>query len=222
MKIEQCTPLGAKKLWNILRIVFKMMRKGIAKSKIIMDFNFFLRRGKLVIGKVIAKTLMLHYHYIATFACYRSDISFISPQDYEFSCSNSPTFPLHKHNHHYQHHRYNRSFTKFSKSYQYNEFSKSYQYNEFSTINVVQKVFEMLNDDDMVEASPLVALPGFGKSPIGRQLRITDSPFHLKDEGDHGQVDMAAEEFIKRFYKDLNLQKKMAAIESPHHTLWDT
>ncbi|KAF2285227.1 hypothetical protein GH714_039053 [Hevea brasiliensis] len=71
----------------------------------------------------------------------------------------------------------------------------------------------------VVEASPMV-LPGFGKSPIVRQLRITDSPFPLKDEGD-SQVDKAAEEFIKKFYKDLKLQKTSSAFESPHNGMWD-
>ena len=55
-----------------------------------------------------------------------------------------------------------------------------------------------------------------------RQLRITDSPFPLKDEGD-SQVDKAAEEFIKKFYKDLKLQKTAAAaaaLESPYNGMW--
>ncbi|KAK7245445.1 hypothetical protein RIF29_40291 [Crotalaria pallida] len=214
MEIEQSTPLVAKKLWNIVRIVFMMLRKGIAKSKIMVDFHLLLKRGKLAAGKAIANTLMLHHHYATTFTCRRSDLSFISPRDYEFSCSNSPAFPFHKHNNRRcQHHpRHNRHFGKFS---------KTCRYDEVSTVNVVQQVLEMLNNNSAVEASPLVALPGFGKSPIGRQLRITDSPFPLKDEGDHGQVDMAAEEFIKRFYKDLNLQQKMASNESPYNNLWD-
>lgn len=81
----------------------------------------------------------------------------------------------------------------------------------------MQKMLEMLNNE-VVEASPMV-LPGFGKSPMVRQLRITDSPFPLKDEGD-SQVDKAAEEFIKKFYKDLKLQKNSTAFESPYHGMW--
>ncbi|OIW03699.1 hypothetical protein TanjilG_29734 [Lupinus angustifolius] len=207
MEIEQSTHVGAKKLWKILRIMFMMLRKGIAKSKIMVDFNLLLKRGKLAAGKVIANTSILHHHYFAAFTCRRSNLSFISPRDYEFSCSNSPALSLHKHNR-----RHNRSL---------GWFSTPCQQNEVSTMDAVQKVFEMLNNENTVEASPLVALPGFGKSPIGRQLRITDSPFPLKDEGDHGQVDMEAEEFIKRFYKELNLQQKMSAIESPYHNLWN-
>lgn len=80
----------------------------------------------------------------------------------------------------------------------------------------------MLNNEAVAaaaaaEASPAMALPGFGKSPMVRQLRITDSPFPLKDDGDSHQVDVAAEEFIKNFYKDLRLQKiTMGTLESPY------
>ena len=60
----------------------------------------------------------------------------------------------------------------------------------------------MLNSE---VASP--ALPGFGRSPMVRQLRITDSPFPLKDIDEDSEVDKAAEEFIERFYNDLKKQK---------------
>ncbi|PPD67307.1 hypothetical protein GOBAR_DD35820 [Gossypium barbadense] len=41
------------------------------------------------------------------------------------------------------------------------------------------------------------------------QLRITDSPFPLRDvDEDNGYVDKAAEDFINRFYKDLRQQDK--------------
>ncbi len=64
----------------------------------------------------------------------------------------------------------------------------------------------MMNNEGMVEASP--ALPGFGRSPMVRQLRITDSPFPLRDiDEDSVHVDKAAEEFIERFYKELRQQK---------------
>ncbi|KAM3375009.1 hypothetical protein P3S68_013723 [Capsicum galapagoense] len=48
-------------------------------------------------------------------------------------------------------------------------------------------------------ASP--ALPGFGRTPIVRQLRITDSPFPLRDGSDHAgdmmsHVNEKADEFI--------------------------
>ena len=71
-------------------------------------------------------------------------------------------------------------------------------------MNAVKAVLEMLNSE---VASP--ALPGFGRSPMVRQLRITDSPFPLKDIDGDGEVDKAAEEFIERFYNELKRQKNM-------------
>ncbi|RVW28552.1 hypothetical protein CK203_100185 [Vitis vinifera] len=71
-----------------------------------------------------------------------------------------------------------------------------------SPLNAVKAVLEMLNSE---VASP--ALPGFGRSPMVRQLRITDSPFPLKDIDEDSEVDKAAEEFIERFYNDLKKQK---------------
>ncbi|KAJ4899303.1 hypothetical protein Rs2_13254 [Raphanus sativus] len=55
-----------------------------------------------------------------------------------------------------------------------------------------------------------------------KKLRVTDSPFPLDDGGDHDHVvDKAAEEFIKKFYKNLKLQKKMGnALDSPYHDGW--
>ncbi|KAI4350806.1 hypothetical protein L6164_005221 [Bauhinia variegata] len=172
-----------------------------------VEFHLMLKRGKLA-GKAIANNLTIHHH-AAAFTCRSHDaISFVSPRDYEFSCSNSPAYPFH--------HLKKRKHGHFG-----SRFSKSYQYDDVATVNAVQKVLEMLNND-VVEASPLVTLPGFGKSPMGRQLRITDSPFPLMDDGDSAQVDRAAEEFINKFYKDLNLQKRMAALESPYqNNMWD-
>lgn len=71
-------------------------------------------------------------------------------------------------------------------------------------MNAVKAVLEMLNSE---VTSPSPALPGFGRSPMVRQLRITDSPFPLKDIDEDGEVDKAAEEFIERFYNELKKQK---------------
>ncbi|KAG6428959.1 hypothetical protein SASPL_106998 [Salvia splendens] len=59
---------------------------------------------------------------------------------------------------------------------------------------------EMMNG---TAASP--ALPGFGPSPMVRQLRITDSPFPLCNAEDN-HVDEEAERFIMKFYSDLKRQ----------------
>lgn len=208
MEVE-ATPsaAAASKLWNIVRVVLFMLKKGIARSKIMVDLHLLVKRGKLAAGKALAGTVMLHHHY-AAFACrsHDSHLSFVSPSDYEFSCSNSPAFPFH---------------AIINNKRKHNRFSKSYHYDDVSTVNAVQKVLvEMLNHEN--SNSPLAtSLPGFGKSPIGRQLRITDSPFPLKDDDGDAHVDKAAEEFINKFYKDLHLQKRMAALDSPYSNFWD-
>nr|DAD48858.1 TPA_asm: hypothetical protein HUJ06_018795 [Nelumbo nucifera] len=196
-------PEIAKKLWNIVRIVFFMLRKGISKRKLMMDLHLMMKRGKLA-GKALGN-LMFHHH--SNLSCRSNDVqlSFVAPREYEFSCSNSPAYPSHfpfhvnkRKGHH--HHR---------------------DQDEIDAVNAVQKVFEMLNNDAVsVEASPLVNLPGFGKSPMVRQLRITDSPFPLRPSEEDSHVDKAAEEFIERFYKDLRQQKRMAALEASYHDTW--
>ncbi|XWS72082.1 hypothetical protein CRYUN_Cryun02cG0010000 [Craigia yunnanensis] len=216
MEVEASPPVVAKKLWNIVRIVFFMLKTGISKSKIMVDLHFMLKKGKYNAGKAISNLMFHHkvHDHLSALSCRSNDahLSFISPREYEFSCSNSPAFfpfNAHKRKHH-NHHFYNNRH-HFGKS-------SNYRYDDVTTVAALQKVLEMLNNDAAVEASPMV-LPGFGRSPLVRQLRVTDSPFPLKNEGD-SQVDKAAEEFINKFYKDLKLQKRMSAFESPAHNTW--
>ena len=99
----------------------------------------------------------------------------------------------------------------------------------------IARVFEILDNNEQLlgagsdDASPgaddqpsplaLIATPSpalwasFGRTPAHvRQLRITDSPFPLRDDaaGDGGQVDREAEEFIKKFYDQLRTQQSLA------------
>ncbi|KAE8712556.1 hypothetical protein F3Y22_tig00110247pilonHSYRG00079 [Hibiscus syriacus] len=190
MEMGRSPPVAAKKLWSIVRIVLFMLKKG--------KYN----AGKAISNLVFHQKVQDH---LSSFSCRSNDaLSFVSPRDYEFSCSNSPAF--HHHHHHRRRHHYNKS---------------NYRYDDVTTFSAVQKVLEMLNNEAAAESSfsPMVS-PGFGRSPLGRQLRVTDSPFPLKDDGD-SQVDMAAEEFINKFYKDLKLQKIMSAFESPSHNRWE-
>ncbi|KAL6974455.1 hypothetical protein U1Q18_028638 [Sarracenia purpurea var. burkii] len=191
--MEPTPPLIAEKICNIVKIVFFMLRKGVSKRKLRVDLHLLFKRGKIA-GKALGD-LMAHHH--SSLSCRSNDahLSFVSPREYEFSCSNSPAYPTCK-----RHHRRRRN--------------QQYYYGHEDDVNVVQKVFDILTNE-VPETSPMF-LPGFGRSPTVRQLRITDSPFPLKDAEDQDvQVDKAAEEFIKKFYKELKHQKKMAALGSP-------
>ncbi|XVF17137.1 hypothetical protein REPUB_Repub10bG0093400 [Reevesia pubescens] len=157
-----------------------------------------LKKGKYNVGKAISNLVFHHkvYDHLSSLSCKSNDalLSFISPREYEFSCNNNPAFYSF-----YAHHKRN-------KHHHFGKSSNNYRYDDVTTVATVQKVLEMLNNDAAVDASPMV-VPGFGKSPMVRPLRVTNSPFSLKDEADT-QVDKVAEEFINKFYKDLKLQKR--------------
>ncbi|XP_042499922.1 uncharacterized protein LOC122078126 [Macadamia integrifolia] len=105
-------PVIGKRLWNILRIAFFMMRKGlISKRKLLMDMNLMMKRGKLL--RKSLSNLIFHHHYHSPYHNSRRR-SPPSPRgfdgfrfrlhDYEFSCSNSPNpvfFHVGKRKHHY-------------------------------------------------------------------------------------------------------------------------
>lgn len=192
MEVEECSSLVAKKLSDTLSIVFYMLKKGLSKSKLrLIDLHLKLKRPKHASNTM--SSLMLHHHYAASSVCRSTDVamSFVSPRkEYEFSCSNTPLIRRRKKNYYQYRHKYNN-----------------------------QKVF---SDYGSVEASPAISLPGFGKSPgTVRQLRVSDSPFSIKDaEENTEQLDKAAEEFIKKFYKELEKQKNMAPPLTYYRKAW--
>ncbi|XP_054785339.1 uncharacterized protein LOC129291825 [Prosopis cineraria] len=197
MEMESSIPI-AKRVWNLVRVAFFMLRKGISKGKLLMDLNMMLKRRRKIAGKAISNLMFHHHHHHHHDGS--SHHQFSGQHEYEFSCSNTPNnffFSIggSKRHHHSRHpHHHNHSLF----------FACAHEPPTQDDEVVVKAVLEMLNNEVMVEASP--ALPGFGRSPMVRQLRVTDSPFPLRDtDGDH-QVDKAAEEFIKKFYKELKNQ----------------
>ncbi|KAI3945272.1 hypothetical protein MKX01_035033 [Papaver californicum] len=217
------SPVLAKKLWSMVRIVILMMRKGLSsKSKLMVDFHLMMKRGKIA-SKAIGN-MMFHHHYhnhISNLSCKPQDpnLAFINPsriRDYEFSCSNSPAFPSFHVSKNRKHHNHYSSYYRHhnSKNSYHTTGGSGTTINDITTVSAVKKVLEMLNNEggttDQSGASPVV--PGFGgygrNSPFVRQLRITDSPFPLKnnDDDEDCHVDKEAEEFIKNFYNQLRLQ----------------
>ncbi|KAL3511748.1 hypothetical protein ACH5RR_024465 [Cinchona calisaya] len=202
--MEQNMPLIAKKFWKMVRVVFFMLRKGISKGKLIMDLNLMMKRGKIA-GKAIQNLMFHHGHnwytsFAASTAGHRPSqdknhhhlpFSPSTSEYYEFSCSNSPAYP---------------SFLHLPFHLNKRKHNRAPPAEDDMAMNAVMKALEMLHSET---ASP--ALPGFGKSPMVRQLRITDSPFPLRDVEGDSHVDEAAEEFISKFYKNLRRQNAMAS-----------
>ncbi|XP_020228847.1 uncharacterized protein LOC109809853 [Cajanus cajan] len=188
--MESNTGVIAKRVWHMIRVAFFMLRKGITKGKLMMHLNVILKRRSKLAGKAIAN-LMFHHHHAAS----DTRLQFSAAREYEFSCTNTPNNLFTKR------HRHNPFFTCAHAPPTLDD--------DAATANAIKSVLEMLNNEAAVEASPAAALPGLGRSPlVVRQLRVTDSPFPLansEDDRDH-QVDKAAEEFIRRFYKNLKNQ----------------
>ncbi|ESQ54330.1 hypothetical protein EUTSA_v10026234mg [Eutrema salsugineum] len=196
-EMEQNAHVAAKRLWKIVRIVFCVLKTGI-KSKLMLDLNLMLKRGNKAITNLRRRR--------SNFTGGSADVS-SSPRvrGYEFTCSNTPT---------------NDPFTYMCKRKRrvHSGYDK-----EDAVAEAVKKVFELLGENDTKAVEMEAGEPPLMAFPAVRQLRVTDSPFPLEDGGDHDHVvDKAAEEFIKKFYKNLKLQKKMAnSLESPYHEVHD-
>lgn len=199
MEIEPGLKMLSKKLKNTVRIILYMLKKSILKTKIILNLNMLFKSGKIA-GKAMGQ-IMHHLHQDYSTVCNSTDVhmSIVPLREYEFSCSNSPAYPSY--------------LSKRKNNYQP---QRSYSY-PAQDMNLARKVFDFLNKNDEFDqaSSPLVALPGFGHSPMVRQLRVSDSPFSVKECEENPQVDMDCEEFIKMIRKDFERQETMASIESP-------
>ncbi|XP_010465655.1 PREDICTED: uncharacterized protein LOC104745963 [Camelina sativa] len=203
--MEKNIPIS-KKLWNIVRFVMYMLHKGISKQKLLADFNATLKRGK---------NLMFHNRRRVPAAS--TVTSALPRKEYEFSCSDTPnySFPF--------------NIAAFKKKNHHNSlFSCGHAPptldDDTSASRAVLELLNGVGDHDQqgsntpgalsIEALTALSpyLSGFGRSsPSVRPLRVTDSPFPLREDGDvtNGHVDKAADAFIKKFYKNLNQQKKM-------------
>ncbi|KAL0319298.1 UNVERIFIED_CONTAM: hypothetical protein Sangu_2086000 [Sesamum angustifolium] len=182
--MEQNLPVIAKKFWHIVKVVYFMLRKGISKAKLLADLNIAMKRGKIA-GKSAMHNLMFHHAAAASSSNVDADPQLAYPDpvnEYEFSCSNSPAFHL---------------------PFHLNKRKRSHKPVDG---DLLAAALEVVNSS---AASP--ALPGFGRTPMVRQLRITDSPFPLRDVEEDSHVDEAAEKFIKKFYRDLRQQNAVAS-----------
>ncbi|CAA2959214.1 Hypothetical predicted protein [Olea europaea subsp. europaea] len=198
--MEQNLPIITRKVWNIVRTMFLLFRRGISKAKLMSELNIMIKRGKIA-GKAIQNLIFHHSHHwsaaTSSTAVRRALYKHDSPKEYEFSCSNSPAYsnlhlPFHLNKRKHNHHDYLFSPPP----------PPATEEDDIVTLSAVLRTLEMLNS---AAASP--ALPGFGKSPMVRKLRITDSPFPLQDVNEEDNyVDEAAEKFIMKFYNDLRRQ----------------
>ncbi|KAE8659533.1 NADP-dependent malic enzyme 4 [Hibiscus syriacus] len=139
-----------------------------------VDLNMMLKRGKIAGAKAI-DNLMFHHHHHHNNNNRQVSTSSTAANEYEFSCSNTPnyTFPF----------NLNAKKKNSINNYYHHFFACTHAPptldDDMATMNAVKAALEMLNKNDsynnVVPSSPM--LPGFGRTPLARQLRITDSPF---------------------------------------------
>ncbi|KAG8388361.1 hypothetical protein BUALT_Bualt02G0117800 [Buddleja alternifolia] len=164
--------------------MYFMLRKGISKGKLLADLSMLMKRGKMA-GKAAIQNVIFHHHHHATSTSGRRS------HDRHFSFPN----PLNEY--------------EFSCSNSPIFSLKKRKHTHTPSPIDGEVMVAALEIFYSAAASP--ALPGFGPSPMVRQLRITDSPFPLINiEDDNNHVDKAAEEFIMKFYKNLKRQNSMA------------
>ncbi|XP_054782471.1 uncharacterized protein LOC129289687 [Prosopis cineraria] len=193
--MESNSTVISKRAWSIVRVFFFMLRKGFAKGKLMMNLNLMLKRPGKLAGKAIANHISHHHGGSATF--HDVPLHFSTAREYEFSCSNTPNYSF------FSKRRNPRHLFACAQA------PLTLDDDTVAVHNALKVALEMLDDKkykDVVEASP--ELLGFGRTAMGRQLRVTDLPFPVQDGNNDRDdpVDEAAEEFIKRFYRELRKQ----------------
>ncbi|KAK7410395.1 hypothetical protein VNO78_01145 [Psophocarpus tetragonolobus] len=81
-------PLVPEKLCKTLRLIGYVIQNGVSKSKVIHDMVDVMKRGKNI-GKALNHVVVRH-HQALTCRPRDAHVSFVSPFDYQFSCSGTP------------------------------------------------------------------------------------------------------------------------------------
>ncbi|KAK1566606.1 hypothetical protein Q3G72_001927 [Acer saccharum] len=209
----------AKKLWNVLRITFFMIRKGlVSKRKLIMDMNLMMKRGKLL--RKSLSNLMSHHHHHHSKHVTRGSFGV---QEYEFSCSNSPNpvfFHVSRKRKHRCHHHHHHYFPCINSPQVLEEEEEEDQedimepesyYNELNkAVVLVPKTPEYTFNfrfDGEKRSSPM-------PSPFSvRVSNFSSEDDEIMTDGGNGQVDDRAEEFIRNFYEQLRAQSRMQLLQ---------
>ncbi|KAJ9559616.1 hypothetical protein OSB04_004776 [Centaurea solstitialis] len=194
--MESRLPVMAKKVWSLVRVMFFTLKKGIAKRKFLLDLNMMMKHGKIA-GKALHNLMFQRHHDWAASALHRhpQHLPFTtSPLDeYEFSCSDTPPYPL----------------SLFSKKHQ----NKRHRLTTTNpSLAAMDNCDDIITDHEFLKALDIMItnstlspqLPGSRNIVMVDPLRIKESPLVFNDHAgsEDGQVDEAAERFIMRFYND--------------------
>ncbi|KNA12998.1 hypothetical protein SOVF_120790 [Spinacia oleracea] len=172
-----------------------------------MDLNMMMKRGKLA-GKALGNIMFHLDNHL--FASQGGGGVGGGHEEYEFSCSNTPSYRHYFTNKRKNHRQQNNINNKDQCFYMPSPLQGGENNVSLEDVN---NVLEMMlrNEETIGGGFSAAASPAFpGRSPAVRQLRITDSPFPVRDmdqNNNNKHVDQAAEDFIKNFYSQLRQQK---------------
>lgn len=181
-------PLVVEKLCKTVRLICFLVQNSVSKSKVIHDVHLVMKRGK-DLGKTLNNAMVRH-HEALTCRSRDSHMSFVSPMEYQFSCSSSPPRPS-----------YVGRRKSMSPPYTRRQHHHALAYPRETPVHRIVGLCRG-HDDALVG-------PGLGHCPIGKRVKITGHDSLLSDDvvEKEYRVDQAAEEFIERFYRELRLQK---------------
>ncbi|XP_022935249.1 uncharacterized protein LOC111442185 [Cucurbita moschata] len=196
-----------KRLWNVLKATLILMaRKGlISKRRFIMDMNLMVKRGK-VFRKSMTNYFMFHHHHHHSGGREMTRGGF-DIQDYEFPWSNTPINPVFSH------------MSKRSTKYQ----------TYFPCINLPVEIKQQEKKEEeedsypeaeaaCIDACSYALSPAMEEgSPLVTPFNVRISNYSSEEENDitceSGQVDNQAEEFIRRFYEQLKMQRSLQLLQ---------
>ncbi|KAL2320418.1 hypothetical protein Fmac_029387 [Flemingia macrophylla] len=200
------SPVVAKRLWNVVRVTFFMIRKGlVSKRKMIMDMSLMMKKGK-VVRKSLSNLMSSHdHHHKSTKSVTRGGLGV----HYEFSCSNSPN-PVFSHVPKRKHHF------------------------NFPCINAPEVLeeepdfsFEVESDVTVPNKGVISKTPEYTFNFLGQKSPLL-SPFSVRvsnysaldenEEGENDRVDDQAEDFIRRFYEQLRTQSPVQFLRYQPHS----
>ncbi|KAH0773187.1 hypothetical protein KY290_010324 [Solanum tuberosum] len=155
-----------------------------------LDIKLMMKRSKIGSYKAVVQNLMFHFHHHNQNKNLRSD---------HVESGNLPFCPPHE--------------------------DEYYEFSCTSSPNLDMKKHTTSHEEDVVVMNAAVMraalemIKGETTSPdnyfrgFGRQLRVTDSPFPVRDEVEEvdNHVDEKADEFISKFYRNLRRQSSFSA-----------
>ncbi|XP_038887134.1 uncharacterized protein LOC120077324 [Benincasa hispida] len=216
----------AKRLWNVLKVTLILMaRKGlISKRRFIMDMNLMVKRGKLF-RKSVTNYFMFHHHHHHSNGRDMTRGSF-GIQDYEFSCSNTPINPVFSHT--------SKRGTKYHTYFpcinlpveietrrQQEEEEKEEEEDSYPEAKagcyLLMTPENTLNHLQYNACSYALSPAMEGASPLVSPFNVRISNYSSEEDNEisceSGQVDNQAEEFIKRFYEQLKMQRRLQLLQ---------